>query len=135
MDPLRYTFRVACSPAEAFRLWTAAASVWWPMATHSVGGQRDAELVLEPRVGGRIFERLTDGREFDWGSVVAFEPPRRLVCDWLVADLATQLEVRFLEEQDGGTQTRVAGRGCYRATSRRATGSQGHRARSTLDSP
>jgi uncharacterized protein YndB with AHSA1/START domain len=81
------------------------------MGTHSVSAQHDARLVLEPRVGGRIFERLQDGREFEWGSVVAFEPPRRLVCEWLVADLTTELEVRFSEEDDGGTLVELEHRG------------------------
>jgi uncharacterized protein YndB with AHSA1/START domain len=81
------------------------------MATHSASGQRDASLVLEPWVGGRIFERAGDGREFEWGSVVAFEPPQRLVCEWLVADLVTELEVRFLDQVDGGTLVLLEHRG------------------------
>jgi uncharacterized protein YndB with AHSA1/START domain len=111
MEPLTFSFRVERAPAEAFRLWTQAASLWWPMATHSVSSERDASIVLEPRVGGRIFERVPDGREFDWGSVVVFEPPWRLVCEWLIADLATELEVRFTDPEDGGTLVLLEHRG------------------------
>jgi uncharacterized protein YndB with AHSA1/START domain len=99
------------------------------MTTHSVSGQRDATIVLEPWVGGRIFERVRDGREFEWGSVVAFEPPRRLVCEWLVADLTTELEVRFLEQRDGGTLVELEHRGWDRfgdeATERRDANAAG----------
>jgi hypothetical protein len=111
LDPLRYRFRVRCLPAEAFRLWTAAADAWWPMATHSVSGESDAQLVIEPRQGGRIFERLRDGRELEWGAVVVFDPPGRLVCDWLVGDTRTQLEVRFHGESDDTTVVEVEHRG------------------------
>jgi Activator of Hsp90 ATPase homolog 1-like protein len=110
-EPLRYRFRVACAPREAFRLWTAAVGAWWPISTHSVSGEPDATLVLEPWVAGRIFERLKDGQEFEWGTVMVFEPPERLVCEWMVADLKTELEVRFSGEQDGGTVVELEHRG------------------------
>jgi hypothetical protein len=83
--PLRYRFSVDCEPDDAFRLWTLSFGLWWPMATHSSSGERDATLTIEPREGGRIVERSADGREFDWGRVALWEPPHRLVCDWYVA--------------------------------------------------
>jgi Activator of Hsp90 ATPase homolog 1-like protein len=129
VDPLRYRFRVACSPQEAFRLWTAAVGAWWPMSTHSVSGKRDATLVLEPWVGGRIFERVNEGREFEWGSVLVFEPPERLLCEWMVADLTTELEVRFWDDEDGGTVVELEHRGWDRfgdeAAGRRDTNAVG----------
>lgn len=86
---------------RAFELWTAGARVWWPMATHSVSGRRDSVLVIEPGAGGRIYEQTAGGQEFPWGMVVVWEPPRRLVCDWLVGDTPTELEVRFAPAADG----------------------------------
>jgi uncharacterized protein YndB with AHSA1/START domain len=69
--------------------------------------------VIEPRVGGRIFERSTAGREEDWGEVLAWEPPRRLVYLWhLRADSADATEVEIFFTPDGaGTEVRIDHRG------------------------
>ena len=110
-EPLRYRFRVGCPVERAFELWTASAGVWWPMATHSVSGRRDSVLVIEPGPGGRVYERTAGGREFSWGTVVAWEPPARLVCEWLVGDTPTELEVRFAADGESGTVVVIEHRG------------------------
>jgi uncharacterized protein YndB with AHSA1/START domain len=112
--PLRYRFRVGCPAERAFQLWTQSADVWWPMATHSVSGRRDAALVIEPGPGGRIYEQTASGQQFSWGTVVTWEPPRRLVCEWLVGDTPTELEVRFAPDADGGTLVELEHRGWER---------------------
>jgi uncharacterized protein YndB with AHSA1/START domain len=84
------------------------------MATHSSSGERDATLAIEPHEGGRIVERSADGREFDWGRVALWEPPHRLVCDWLVGDVTTELEVRFLAQDDQRTLVEIEHRGWER---------------------
>jgi len=81
------------------------------MAAHSVSGHRDAVLVIEPGAGGRVYERTADGREFPWGRVLGWEPPGRLLCEWLVGDTATELEVRFTAGGDGGTVVEIEHRG------------------------
>ena len=129
IDPLRYRFRVECAQNEAFWLWTARAGTWWPMATHSVSGHREAALVFEPRAGGRIYEQSPDGLEFLWGYVVIWEPPGRLVCQWLVGETPTDLEVRFVPEPDGATVVEIEHRGWERfgeaGTGRRDTNERG----------
>jgi uncharacterized protein YndB with AHSA1/START domain len=113
-EPLRYRFRVRCPVDRAFQLWTASAAVWWPMVTHSVSGRRDSVLVIEPGAGGRIYEQTADGQEFSWGMVLAWEPAGRLVCEWLVGDTPTELEVRFAADGDGGTVVEIEHRGWER---------------------
>ena len=81
------------------------------MAMHSVSGRRDSVLVIEPGAGGRIYEQAPDGREFSWGTVVAWQPAVRLVCEWLVGDTPTELEVRFAADADGGTVVEIEHRG------------------------
>src|SRR5215469_9407511 len=112
--PLRYRFRVSCPVERAFQLWTSSAGVWWPMATHSVSGRRDSVLVIEPGPGGRIYEQTAGGQQFSWGTVVSWEPASRLVCEWLVGDTPTELEVRFASYADGGTVVEIEHRGWER---------------------
>ena len=107
--PLQLRFRVACPPEHAFHVWTARTSLWWP-ADHSVSGEDGLDVVIEPRVGGRIFERTASGREEDWGEVLAWEPPHRLVYLWHLrfdrAD-ATEVEITFAADPDGTAVTIV----------------------------
>src|ERR1700733_11188724 len=85
IEPVVKTVTVVCTPEEAFRYFTADFGMWWPAATHSVVAyasefkDKPATVVLEPRVCGRIFERTRAGEEHIWGSVLAWQPPERLV--------------------------------------------------------
>jgi uncharacterized protein YndB with AHSA1/START domain len=103
---VRRSIVVAPPPETAFRVFTEGVAEWWPAKTHSVGEERVEEVMLEPRVGGRFFERLDDGTEHEWGLVTVFEPPRRFACSWYASrgpDTAQLLEVTF-EPEDGGTR-------------------------------
>ena len=106
MEPLRLSFEVDCPVEHAFRVWTAGISRWWP-ADHTVTGQSGLLVVLEPRVGGRIFEKTAGGTEHDWGEVTVWEPPHRLGYLWHLrrdrAD-ATEVDISFA---DTGSGTRV----------------------------
>jgi uncharacterized protein YndB with AHSA1/START domain len=100
-------------PAErAFALFTQGMATWWP-ESHHLGGV-PAAMILEPRAGGRIYDRYDDGRELDWASVRDYEPPERIVIRWhLGGDWAfdpdpahaSTVEVRFFAESP--TTTRV----------------------------
>jgi uncharacterized protein YndB with AHSA1/START domain len=114
--PLQLSFRVECSPEHAFEIWTARTSLWWP-ADHTVSGEDGLDVVIEPCVGGRIYERSTSGREDDWGEVLTWEPPRRLAYLWhLRADLAdaTEVEIVFASAGDAATEIRIEHRGWER---------------------
>ena len=95
---IRKAVTVAVPVETAFRVFTEEAGSWWPLATKSVG-QQDAEtLVIEPREGGRVYERVRSGAEHDWGVMLAWEPPRRLVFTWHPGrgpETSQELEVRF----------------------------------------
>ena len=89
---------VACAAEHAFTTWTARFGLWWPRA-HTVSADPAAEVILEPAVGGRIFERTPDGREIDWGEVTGWEPPRRLAYLWHIRrdrSDATDVEISFV---------------------------------------
>jgi uncharacterized protein YndB with AHSA1/START domain len=119
-EPLRLSFEVGCPAPHAFEVWTARIDLWWP-ADHTATGEPGLRVVLEPRVGGRIFQRDADGVEIDWGEITAFEPPRRLAYSWhLRADRAdaTDVEIRFMPVGDGRTRVDIEHRGWERLGAR-----------------
>jgi uncharacterized protein YndB with AHSA1/START domain len=112
--PIVQELTVACPPEHAFDVWASRTSLWWP-PTHSVSGAPEA-VTIEPRPGGRVYERAPSGEEHDWGEVLAWEPPRRLAYTWhLRQDAAdpTEVEVSFAAAP-GGTAVRIVHRGWER---------------------
>jgi uncharacterized protein YndB with AHSA1/START domain len=102
MDPLTLSFSVVCSPEHAFAVWTTKASAWWP-AGHTISGERGTAVIFEPRAGGRVYERSAEGVESEWGEVVIWEPPDRLVYIWhmtMGAENPTEVEITFTAEGD-----------------------------------
>jgi len=79
---------VRCSPEDAFRLFTADFGKWWPAHTHSCiamssGGTRRPEgCTLDPQVGGHIIEHGPDDEKYEWGTVVVWDPPRKVEFTW-----------------------------------------------------
>ncbi len=116
MGPLEFELEVSCPVERAFDLWARRTSLWWPSG-HSVSAEDGLTVTFEPRPGGRIFERAPDGREHDWGEVLAWEPPRRLAYLWHLrfdrAD-ATEVEVTFTAGDRDRTTVRIVHRGWER---------------------
>jgi uncharacterized protein YndB with AHSA1/START domain len=115
---VRQSAVVAVPPARAFTVFTERMSSWWPLETHTIGAAPAAAAVIEPREGGRWYERAEDGTECDWGRVLAWEPPHRVVLSWQIsadwradADLHTEVEVRFEPEGEGRTRVELEHRG------------------------
>lgn len=112
IEPIRLAFEVACPRDHAFAVWTAGIDRWWP-SDHTVTGTDDLLVVVEPRPGGRIFERTTGGTEHDWGEVTVWEPPSRFGYLWHLkrdrAD-ATEVEIRFVVAGEG-TRVEIEHRG------------------------
>ena len=80
---------------------------WWNKE-HHLGKSPLKDVVLEPRDGGRWFEMNEDGSTCEWGKVLAWEPPRRVLLAWQIdgdwkydPSFVTELEVRFTPEADG----------------------------------
>jgi uncharacterized protein YndB with AHSA1/START domain len=109
IEPLILTFEVDCPPERAFALWTERISTWWP-ADHTASGDAGVTVVLEPGVGGRLFERTPEGEEIPWGEVTLWEPPHRLGYLWhLRADRAdaTAVEIAFVAGPGGTTRVEI----------------------------
>jgi uncharacterized protein YndB with AHSA1/START domain len=79
---IRKSVTVAVPVETAFRVFTEGTGSWWPLRTKSVGQEEAEDLVIEPREGGRVYERVRGGQEHDWGTVLAWDPPGRVVFTW-----------------------------------------------------
>ena len=104
---------VQAPPEKAFEAFTAGIGRWWPLDRYKIGAAAATDAVIEPHEGGRWFERGEDGSECDWGRVLAWEPPRRVVLAWQITadwrfDPAFETEVEILFEPDGEGATRVS---------------------------
>jgi uncharacterized protein YndB with AHSA1/START domain len=118
-DPaIRRSTHVEAPVEHAFEVFTRRMHAWWPLSTHSIRAGREglapAELHLELRAGGRFYEQTGD-EQASWGSVLAYEPPHRIVLEWHVnpANPATEVEVTFAAEGDG-TRVELVHRGWER---------------------
>lgn len=103
IPPIIGTATIAVPVERAFEVFAGSINSWWPHRFH-IGHSEVAEVVLESGVGGRWYERGVDGTECDWGRVVVWEPPQRLVFTWQIngswqfdpdPDHASEIEARF----------------------------------------
>jgi uncharacterized protein YndB with AHSA1/START domain len=108
---VRHAIAVDAPQETAFAVFTDGMDRWWPRS-HKIGPEALERAVLEGRKGGRWYERDVDGSEFDWGKVLVWEPPSRLVLAWQLsgewaydANFVTEVEVTFIP--DGPNRTRV----------------------------
>jgi uncharacterized protein YndB with AHSA1/START domain len=81
--PVRKSIRVNASVEHAFRVFTEGFDSWWPRS-HHIGKVPMKKAVIEAVAGGRCYSEQTDGTECDWGTVLVWDPPRRLVIAWQI---------------------------------------------------
>jgi uncharacterized protein YndB with AHSA1/START domain len=110
--PVRRTISVSASVERAFRVFTAEFDTWWPRS-HHIGKSPMKKAIVEGKVGGRCYTEQEDGTEFDWGRVLVWEPPHRILLAWQITpewgyqpDVAqsSEVEIRFSPVAGGGTR-------------------------------
>ena len=110
--PVQKSIKVRATPERAFEVFTAEYDSWWPRS-HHIGKAPMKKAIIESRAGGRCYTEQTDGTECDWGTVLVWDPPHRLVLAWQIdarwqfePELAksSEVEVRFTREDDGLTR-------------------------------
>lgn len=128
LPPLNAKVTVALSVERAFDFFTASFGTWWP-AQYQIGEADMAEAILEPRKGGRWYERGVDGSECDWGRVLEWQPPHRILVTWQINGRwqfdpdpahASEIEVRFTEAGPDETIVEVEHRHLDRLVAGRA---------------
>lgn len=111
-------------PAErAFKVFTERLGSWWLLDRLHIGRQPPETAVMEPREGGRWYERAADGTECDWGRVLAWQPHERVVLSWQIGadwqfnpdqSRGSEIEVRFTPEGSSRTRVELTHRGIER---------------------
>jgi uncharacterized protein YndB with AHSA1/START domain len=100
-EAIQKTVLVDFPPEQAFDLFTRRIAKWWPVESHSFGGEEVTDVVFEQEVGGRVYE-VTDTGEQDWGRVLELEPPHRFLLEWQIGQASgTEVEVTFTPEGPG----------------------------------
>ena len=109
---IRKSVTVQAPIDRAFAVFASRMGEWWHKEHSIAKGTTQADVVIEPREGGRWYEKGADGSEHQWGRVAVFDPPKRLVLVWQLTrefdfdpDFETIVEVQF-EEQRGATLVR-----------------------------
>jgi uncharacterized protein YndB with AHSA1/START domain len=134
---VRKTIVVNADIQRAFEVFTQNMGQWWPKE-HHIGGSPLVAVLVEPRNGGRWYEKDEDGSECDWGTVLDWAPPTRAVLSWhlngdfeFVADInkASEVEVRFSTERQGWTRVELEHRRFERH------GESGDRLQTAVDKP
>jgi hypothetical protein len=110
---IQKTIIVRCDLEKTFRTWTEQIDAWWPKG-HSRSGDLRTTVVLERRLGGRLYERTPEGAEYAWGQVIAWDSPRYFALHWYLgssADRPTRVEVRFSLLANGNTRVDLVHQG------------------------
>jgi uncharacterized protein YndB with AHSA1/START domain len=101
--------------ARAFKVFTEEFGRFKP-PEHNLLGVEIAETVFEPRVGGHVYDRGTDGSECRWARVLAYEPPDRVLLSWDISpqwqietdpEKTSEWEVRFTAETPNRTRVEL----------------------------
>lgn len=103
------SLRVKASPTRAFDVFTREIGLWWkPNDLFRFTPRSPGTLSFEPGPEGRLIETLPNGKIFEIGRILAWEPGARLAFTWRQAtfrpDQGTQVEVLF---EPVGEETRV----------------------------
>jgi uncharacterized protein YndB with AHSA1/START domain len=115
-DPnsVRKVMSVRAPREVAWRVFTEQMGTWWPLTAYKIGKANAVDAIIEPHAGGRWYERGEDGSTCNWGSVLSWEPPSRLVLTWDITadwqydpDLNTEIEVRFVAESNDVTRVEL----------------------------
>ncbi len=110
--PIVCTIQTKARPERAFGLFTQRMAEWWTGKT--IAPNRAVAIIVEPHPEGRWFERDADGKETQWGRVLVWEPPARLVLAWQLdaqftydPAFLTEVEISFTPMPSGGTRVRL----------------------------
>ena len=111
---VRKSVLVNASQSKAFDVFTGGHGTWWPKETHYLGEQIPESVMLEPHVGGRWYQRSEDGVECDWGKVLVWDRPNKIVIAWQIGanwnsdpNKSSEVEIQFVAESPNSTRVEL----------------------------
>ena len=118
--PVKKAITVAVPPSRAFEAFTQQMGSWWK-PDYTIAESPFVDVRVEPHEGGRWFEVDADGKECQWGRVMVWEPPTRVVLAWQITGtwaydpgFETELEIRFVEVGPDATRVELEHRNLER---------------------
>jgi uncharacterized protein YndB with AHSA1/START domain len=115
IDPILVSTEVQVSSKKAFPLFVDKFGEWYPRA-YTWSGKKLETIEIGSHEGARCFERGPHHFEADWGRVLIYRPPNRLVLTWQIGfnrqpisdpEQSSEIEVTFTDI-DKGQSTKVA---------------------------
>jgi hypothetical protein len=82
--PIAHAYRLRCGADDAFATYTDRIEEWWD-PRYTANAETLQAVMIEPRVGGRVYATHSDSGVDDWGEVTVWEPGRRLVHTFTLA--------------------------------------------------
>jgi uncharacterized protein YndB with AHSA1/START domain len=129
---IRHVLTVSRPPGAAFSLFTEQLGRWWPREYTWSQDVLD-EIGIEPRAEGMCYELGPHGFRCDWGRVLLWQPPHRIVFSWQISPRrepvpdparVSVVEVRFEARTEGGTEVILE----HREFERHGAGAEDYRA-------
>lgn len=106
-SPITHEYNLQCSAEDAFTTYTRRIGEWWD-PRYTANAETIEVVTIEPRVGGRVYATHRDTGDDDWGTITVWEPGRKLVHTFTLAQdpmHPSEVAVEF-----------VSGKGTARAT-------------------
>ena len=122
VEPITLELQLPCSIDKAFEVFTSDFTKWWPRE-YSWSQEAMASIGIEPCIGGRCTETGPHGFQLDWGRVLEWQPPQKLIMTWQIGadrvpqpnpDNASIIEVVFTAIADAQTQVLFEHRDLHR---------------------
>ena len=96
-------YTLSASPEHAFATYTERIGEWWD-GQYTANAETLEAVTIEPRVGGRVYATHSDLGRDDWGEVTVWEPGRRLVHTFTLAQderHPSEVSVEFVPDEGG----------------------------------
>ena len=115
INPVRCSTSINLPVQDAFDLFTAKFSSWWP-SEYSFSQDVLHDIGIELRTDGLCYEIGPHGFRCDWGRVIELTPPSQLVLAWHLSpnsapdpnpEHASEIQVNFTAENAGTTRVEI----------------------------